>query len=368
MASPVVLDLERLTAPAAADNPVGIDLRSDTSPASIYYQVKDVRSQARAAERQALLSGDGANGDADWRPILSIAPEVLADSSKDLEIVAYLIEALVREHGFAGLRDGFRLARELVEKYGDQIYPLPDEDGVETRVAPLTGLNGEGAEGTLIAPILGVPITDHTSVGRYTTAQYQQAVELERMPAEVKERRLAQGSVDVGTILQAVGETTGPFFRDLLDDLQAATDEFATMSSVLDAKYGHAAPPTSNIRQALDACRETVEQLARDKLAVLAEETAEAEVAAADGTPAAAGASGAAGEIRTRDDAFRTILKVADFFRRTEPHSPISYALERLVRWGRLPLPDLLRELIADQSSVEQMFRLVGIERPKSEE
>ena len=44
--------------------------------------------------------------------------------------------------------------------------------------------------------------------------------------------------------------------------------------------------------------------------------------------------------IRTREDAFRTLLKVAEFFRKTEPHSPISYTLEELVRRGRLPLAD----------------------------
>jgi type VI secretion system protein ImpA len=213
-----------------------------------------------------------------------------------------------------------------------------------------------------------VPITDHTSVGRFTTAQYQQAVELERMPPEAKERRLAQGAVDVGVIHQAVAESPGPFFRELLDDLLAAADEFTKLSHVLDAAYGQVAPPTSNIRQALEASRETIELLARDKLAALVEQAAEAEATGADGAPAADGQKAAAGEIRTRDDAFRMLLKVADFFRRTEPHSPISYALERLVRWGRLPLPDLLRELIADQSSVEQMFRLVGIERPPTQE
>ena len=40
-----------------------------------------------------------------------------------------------------------------------------------------------------------------------------------------------------------------------------------------------------------------------------------------------------------QEDAFRVLTSVADYFRRTEPHSPISFLLERAVRWGRLPLP-----------------------------
>ena len=33
-----------------------------------------------------------------------------------------------------------------MEQFWDGIYPLPDEDGLATRVAPLTGLNGEDAD------------------------------------------------------------------------------------------------------------------------------------------------------------------------------------------------------------------------------
>jgi len=371
MVSAEILDFSQLVAPISGDQPVGCDLRDDTSPSSVYYQVKDHRSQARAIERQALMDGEANADAADWRPILSLAPEVLAERSKDLEITAYLIEALVRRHGFAGVRDGFRLARELVEHFADDIYPLPDEDGLETRVAPLTGLNGEGADGTLIAPINAIPITDQSSVGAFSTAQYQQALELERLPVEVRERRLSQGAVDLQTIQLAVAESSAEFYRNLLDDITAAAEEFSNLGRVMDEKYGEFSPPVSNIRGALRTCRETVEALARDKLASLEPEVAEDEQADSAGenvaTTAGVAQKASVDAITTREEAFRILLKVAEFFRRTEPHTPVSYALERLVRWGQLPLPELLRELIADETSDEQMFKLVGISSPSED-
>jgi hypothetical protein len=42
----------------------------------------------------------------------------------------------VRIDGFGGLEMGFRLARELVESYWDNLYPQPDEDGLSTRTLP----------------------------------------------------------------------------------------------------------------------------------------------------------------------------------------------------------------------------------------
>ena len=72
------------------------------------------------------------------------------------------------------------------------------------------------------------------------------------------------------------------------------------------------------------------------------------------------------GQIGSREEAFRALLQVAEFFKRTEPHSPISYTLEQAVRWGRMPLPELLSELVPEDSTREQIFKLVGI-RPEPE-
>jgi type VI secretion system protein ImpA len=128
MGSPSVLDFDALLAPVPGDNPAGADLRADPCPTSLHYAIKDARSAARAAERQQLAGEDGASPP-DWRPVLRRGTEALAQKSKDLEVVAYLTEALVRLHGFAGLRDGFRLARELVERFWDGLYPCPTRRG-----------------------------------------------------------------------------------------------------------------------------------------------------------------------------------------------------------------------------------------------
>ncbi|MGL5094640.1 MAG: type VI secretion system protein TssA, partial [Planctomycetia bacterium] len=70
---------------------------------------------------------------------------------------------------------------------------------------------------------------------------------------------------------------------------------------------------------------------------------------------------GGGGALRSREDALRALQQIADYMRRTEPHSPVSYAVDQAVRWGRMPLPELLQELVDDDGSRKQMFRLVGI-------
>jgi len=68
---------------------------------------------------------------------------------------------------------------------------------------------------------------------------------------------------------------------------------------------------------------------------------------------------------RDREQAFKTLLQLADYFRRTEPHSPLSYTIEQAVRWGRMPLPDLLDEIIQEDGARQNLFRLAGIRKPE---
>ena len=55
-------------------------------------------------------------------------------------------------------------------------------------------------------------------------------------------------------------------------------------------------------------------------------------------------------ELQSRADALRQLAAVADYFRRTEPHSPVSYLVQRAVRWGEMPLEAWLQNVIHDES------------------
>ncbi len=368
MASQDNLDFEALLAPIEGEAAVGENLRDDASPTSVYYQIKDARSAARAAERNMEMDEEPSGFLDEWRSILELSPDIIATRSKDLEIADWLTEALLRAHGFSGLRDGFRLMHGLVENFWDGLYPLEDEDGMETKVAPLTGLNGDGGDGTLIQPIRKVHITQGGSDLPYAFWQYEQAGELAKVADEEKRQaRIDAGALTMEQMTRAVSETPAPFYSDLVADLKACIDEFSKLNALLDEKCGQDSPPSSNIRNLLQTILDETSFLAKDKL--ISDEPASDGSEAEDGTDAAAGAaSGAspavAGAIATREDAFNTMLKVAEFFRRTEPHSTLSYSLEEMVRRARMPLSDLLVELIPDNEARRGFLMRAGIAPP----
>jgi type VI secretion system protein ImpA len=375
MASETVIELERLLAPISEEQPAGEDLREDFSPRSTYYSIKDAQSSARTEERKRRESFDNEPDTSfrrdEWNPVLTSAQDILTEKSKDLEIAAWLVEGLLRAYGYPGLRDGFRLVRELVEKYWDDIYPRPDEDGVATTVAALTSLNGEEADGTIIWPLTNIAVT----AGGYTLWQYKQASDLQLLEAEKREQRIAAGAVSFDMFQQAVRETPVSFYRELIEDVEQALEELENLSSVLDEKCGQddtgypLSPPTSRIRETLKECLDTIRSLAR---LVMPDETDDGDGGAEDGNGSGGamivgdgGPSVPAGSIQNREQAFRTLEKLADFFKKTEPHSPISYMLQQSVRFGRMELPELFSELISDSSTRNDLFRLVGIQKPE---
>ncbi|WP_437377763.1 type VI secretion system protein TssA [Inquilinus limosus] len=367
MQTPDVLDIQSLTAPIPGAIPAGEDLRLDFSAGAPFQRLRDLRGQVRAQERAADAEDDAAQPIAEWRQIIAGGAELLVQRSKDLEIAAMMVEGLARVHGYAGLRDGFRLLHALVDQHWDGLHPLPDEDGVATRLRPIIGLNGEGAEGTLIQPVRKIPMI-RGQQGSYALWQIVQAGDIAALEADRRQQRLDAGGVDLDAVRQAGNEMDAATVATLVADISGAQDAFRQLCAALDERCGPDSPPSSNIRKVLEAAEDAARLVLGDRVPAT-------EAAAGDGAttghqapPAPAGTARPAalsGEIRDREDAFRLIELAAAWFRRMEPQAPISYTLEESVRRARLPLPDLLEELIRDETARGDFLIAAGI-KPRS--
>lgn len=369
MASADTLDFAALLKDISDDLPGGENLRKDFSPDAIYRKIKDARNAARRAETRPSLDAEQSS---DWAFVLDEGPKALETLSKDLEIAAWVTEALVRAHGFAGARDGFRLCRELIQGFWAVLHPEPDPDDPEDEepitVAALSGLNGVDGEGTLIAPLHRVPIVDGESESPLGVSAYQQAQALEEIEEQdERARRIEQGVIPIEVFTQAISSTNASWFLELKEDLDQATKEFEKLSDLLSDKCGHFAPPSSNIRAALEECARIIDSISGDSIPDVALDTeveGDAGEMVAEGAEVAGGGGSrpaVAGPIQTREQAFQRIREVAAFFRQTEPHSVLAWQLEECIKWGRMSLPELFKELINDSSTREDVFRRVGI-------
>lgn len=359
MPSPALIDINALLEPISEDSAVGVDIRADSSPTSVYATVKDARNSARTEERNSMFDGGSTAAIENWNKVLELAPKILTTTAKDLEIACWFTEALVRKSGFQGLREGFALIKDLIDKYwDDDLYPIPDEDGIETRVAPITGLNGEGAEGVLLAPIRSSHITEDIAPGPFSLWQYKQAVDIKRISDE--DNRAEQANkvgFSMDDIESAVDQSSADFFIDLRDDVNGCLTEYKDISDLLTLHCGsHDAPPTSQIINLLEETLSAINYVAKHKFPI--EVISEEEI---DGVSTPSGSALPKGSITNRAEAFRQLSIISDFFRKTEPHSPISHLIDKAVKWGDLSLEQLMNELIPDSSSRFTYSSLTGV-------
>jgi type VI secretion system protein ImpA len=366
MASEDVLPFSELLAPIPGDNPAGSDLRASLAPDSEYRTLRRIRDAAGEAERQ-IDRKDPKLPDPpppQWEPVVNLAVDVITHKSKDLDVTAYLIEGLVRVHGFAGLRDGFRLARELVEQYWEGLYPSDGGLEVPERFSKIIHLNGIDKDGTLVVPVRKIPFTSPRSQHQFSLAQYLQA----KAAGQPTQKKGGDGTSGLDLIKKAVSEAEDEFYPNLVDDLARTRDEFRAFCEALKQKSNYD-PPSSILLGLLQSYLDVVKEIAKEKLAKPAVGVTVTQKT--DGEPN--GPAGPAdepmrpGAIRTRQDALQQLRTVADYFRDREPQSVIPFALEQVIKWGNMSLPDLLAELIPEEGPRKNLFKQVGIRPPAPE-
>lgn len=324
-----MLDIDALLAPIAPDNPCGDDLA--------FSSEVDEIARARLADDPSLEQGAWVTAlkEADWKLVGKRCTGLLQTRSKDLQLAVWLAEANAKTGGMRGLAEGLGLVAALCERYWEGLHPQADEDGFERRIGNLSWLAGR------IAPLVKtMPLAEN---GVLTL----QAWEVAR----------AKGPEAVAELETARARSKGDFVQALLADCEACLAALQELERVVDAQLGADGPGYSVGRAAL---RDVVDLIKP--------------VAMAGATPIEAAAGGTVtalalpvrvdGQVAHRDQALAQLRQVAEFFRRTEPHSPVAYLAEKAARWGEQPLHAWLRSVIKDDASLARLEDLLGIEHP----
>jgi type VI secretion system protein ImpA len=328
--------------PIPGENPSGANLRYEP----LFDKIKEARREDDDAPQGEWAHERKA---ADWKQVIKLAGEALATKSKDMQLAAWLTEAMLRTEGFAGLLASLKFCQGLLENFWDTLYPELEDGDAEFRAAPLDWIGSR-----LDQPVRMVPVTRKG----YDWFQYKQsrAVGYEADAAgnetkqEARTQAIADGKVTAEDFDAAFAATPKTFYvesKQNLDDCLAAIE---SLSGVCEAKFGDATPGFGALRTALEEVRSAVNGLLQKKRELEPDEVPEgaAEAAGVEAGEAeavdASGAAAAPGRARKtlsaepadRDDAFSRVAVVAKYLRREDPYSPAPYLMLRGLRWGEL--------------------------------
>ncbi|MDA1013767.1 MAG: type VI secretion system protein TssA [Planctomycetota bacterium] len=365
MATDALLDFDQLLAPISDDEPCGGSLRYDP----VYDQISTLRKQ------QSSAVDESADTVADWPKVRDLSTDTLETKAKDLQIAAWLLEALVELHGFAGMRDGFRLFHALIDTFWDNLHPEIDDDGdLGARAAPINSLAAGDGGARMPARIREIPLA-HSDGGEIFTYSYRQSAIAGPQGEDESEsdysRRQRDAESKRETFETAVNGTPAKFYADLNEDLAGCREQLKELESVVDEKLGDDAPGWSGLRQAIEDVERTLRPIltAKGVIGTDEEEDADSDDSHDDSDDDNQGGSGGGGgPVRTRADAIRKLQEVVDFLRRTEPHSPVAYLVQRAIKWAHQPLESVLGELVKDSSVLESIEDVLGIQSSSNDD
>ncbi|MFC4278614.1 type VI secretion system protein TssA [Achromobacter aloeverae] len=373
-------DLDTLLQPIPGEDPCGEDM--------VFSAEFDQIREARRFDEPGLEQGDWIIDlkEADWPLVARLCGDILRTRSKDIRVAAWLTEAWARREGFGGLRDGFRLVEALCRDYWEGLHPRAEDGDPAQRIGNLGWLISQSRQ--LVAEI---PLT-RAEGGRYGLAVWDSAVQLanaiKRAPQDAPE--LARGKVTQDQFDAARRDTAPAFYSELLVDLDGCAQALDALDQLLQDKLGDEGPSFSALRETLRKAADLAARFAREAgLLVRADAATSTGADTAAGNPAAAPADAAArhpterleptmtippssataasavrGPIQTRDQALNQLREVAEFFRRTEPHSPVAYLADKAASWGEMSLHLWLRTVLKNDQGLSDLEELLGV--PKS--
>lgn len=350
------LVIDPLLAPISDEAPAGVWLRFEP----VYDEIKRLRAEEDSGLPQGVWQRELKR--ADWPAVADLCARVLAGTSKDLQVAAWLTEAWIHLHGFPGLARGARLLAGLCRGFWPDLYPSLAQEGgtddAEARLAPISW-----AAEKLQLPLKRVPVTapageDAASYGWKDWEAGLYLANLSRLDSAAAAKEQERGMVPQAKFQVSVSLTPAPWFARVVTEAAAALAALDDLEAALAERCGPAAPSLTPLRSPLAAIQAFAARVLEERgesvpAAGLAEEVP------MDGEEKAP----ASGAIASRAEAYHRLTEAADFLLRTEPHSPVPYLVRRAVSWGNLSLAELLQELLQKNADLPTIYTLLGIKR-----
>ncbi len=359
-------ELELLLTPITEDQPCG--------PASRYDPIFTEIRLARQEDDPSLPMGQWERPlkRADWVLIESRCKDMLIHRSKDLQIAAWLLEAWTRQHGFEGLYRGLSLIDRLLRQYWLPLHPvLEDADDCDARVAPLEWLNES------LSMTLRVHVPLLTLVGykpsRVALADWERMTAKELTGQGHVEEKAADLSDAVPTREDAATYALQYLSQDVALKVELVQGCIACLSSLLsfvDAQLGMQSPNLSKIKGTLAAIERVLVQLiperkepqmTPDRPNSIQQIPQQGDDNRAAGVDQASMPAVPLSGWKNRHEAYATLGAIADYLSQVEPHSPTPYLLRRAVNWGRMPLPELMAEIIREEGDLNRLMNVLGL-------
>ena len=334
-------DLLALLDEISSDKPCGDYLEYDPA----YLELgKDILGKP-----EDPLSGESAQPP-NWREIKKQALSIL-QQSKDLQVVIYLIRALIDQEGLVGFHSGLTLLRGLLEKYWDEIHPILDpEDDLDptARINILEELNNFES---VLRPLSLTPLVDSKSVGRFSLRDIHFATDKLDVP---------DGTVkpDISLIKAAFIDVAPEIVAKSYQAINESMDIVQQLDALVGEKVGiENGPDLSGLTALLKEMRHVFEQYAVAELSVSSAQSDEDDMAEGSIQEDSSRKPTAIGGINSRQDVLKVLDLICKYYAEHEPSSPVPILLQRAKKLVTADFMQIVQNLLPDGLSQIQQIK-----------
>ncbi|GAM09414.1 hypothetical protein OR1_01692 [Geobacter sp. OR-1] len=252
------IDLDAILTPLPGENASGEDLRYT----QLYEEIKDAR---KSEDNIPMGDWQRETRSADWERVVATATDALTSRTKDLQVAAWLTEALVIIEGFEGLSVGLACMEGLLGNFWDTVYPVIEDGDIEYRLAPFEFLNDR-----LSICIRQVPLAS----SGYSLLKWQESREvgyeadtrnkfgdIDETKKQRRDELIAEGRITAEQFDAAANQTPEQLRTELGEQIGRCREAFASLDRKVDEMFGRDAPRISEIGQALDECSQLVARI-----------------------------------------------------------------------------------------------------------
>jgi type VI secretion system protein ImpA len=286
----------------------------------------------------------------EWKVVKRLSLGLL-ERSRDLRVIIPLLRAALALEGMPGLGECIHLIERLLEERWETLHPQLDPDDDLDPTLRINSLAILADAATVLREVKEATLIVLPGLGPISVRTLEIATgELAVPPGKTK---LAMSSIEAA--LKDVEQ------ERLAQTLQVVTDAFERTRKIETLLVQHVG---SSQALNLDPLTRMLAR-ARDVLAPFVIVAVDEEVESAedepgtDGTKAAKKGGAISSDISSREDVVRMLDKIADYYKREEPSSPVPLLLDRARRAVTMNFLEILQELAP--GGVDQFTSVSGV-------
>ena len=261
-----MIEIDAILAPISGDKPAGESLRYTP----VYDEIKEARRADDPFDQGAWKHEIKTS---DWEKVIKIAVEALTQKTKDLQIAAWLTEALINTEGFEGVEAGLKIVTFFLNEYWETLYPLIEDDDLDFRAGPLVFIGEK-----LWYPIRNIPITEKGVTNGYSWLKWQESRQVgyesdtinqygdvDNKKKQTRDENIQDGMLTAEDFDLAVAMSSKDFYSTSSENLASCAEIFNELDKTVDDKFGLEAPRLSEISKAIIDCQMVVTKIFNKK-------------------------------------------------------------------------------------------------------